>query len=214
MGDERDRDGRDSIADRDAKSWKPWYRGRFSIGIEVVEDSRERAVYRVWVTKWDEVFKVLQSGGAGFAILGALGIALLIKISAPAALAAAGVLAVGGTSNFMASRAREALRRAAKKNKKSGTPFEIALESSGASTYRDSRMTEIHLSNRVISSQSIQWITLVDLPPHSDFRWSMLLHLEDELVEPFPPFLGQEEEILPVAEAIANRCGVELRVER
>lgn len=197
------------------KSWKPWYRGRFTVGIEVVEDTPERAIYRAWVTKWEQVFNVLEKSGTGFTILGVLGVALMVKVSAPIALAAAGALALGGTSSFIAQRAREALRRAAKKNKKRGKPFELKLETSGEPTYRLEKITKIHFRDQEISSRSLKWIALIDLPPHSDFRWSLILQtVEGDSLEPFPPFLGREEEILPIARAIASRCEVNLKITR
>lgn len=198
----------------DTSTWKPWYRGRFTVAIETIEDTEKKLVLRAWITKWDEVFSVLQRGGSGLMIFGLVGVAMLIKIATPLALAAAIAAVIGGASNVVATRARGALRRAARKQKKRGQPLDLKWEHSGSEGYRQATCSTLHWAGRTIDAAKLLSVTLIDLPPHSDFRWAIMLHGDGGMFEPFPPYLGSEEEILPIAKKLAERCGVPLSIER
>lgn len=198
----------------DEISWKPWYRGRFTVAIEEIESTDNMLVLRAWTTKWDEVFEWMQKGGTSIALLGVLGITPLAFVAMPFAFAAAVAVFVGGTTAYGASAARDILRRTARKRTRRGKPLDVVCIGRRNESYRESSHATLQYHDREIELRQMVSMTLVDLPPAHNFRWGLIIQLEDEVIEPFPPYLGAEKEILPFAKEIAERCGVPLAVIR
>ena len=189
---------RDKPARRRAKE------GSVTVFVEVLEDSEERLLLRGWTTSSERWWKAMQYGGSAVALAGLF--AAYTAFSVPVVLGGLAAIVLGSTS------AGVGLSRRWRRRRGSRRPLlrrhvDVEWQRSKATPYRGAGpVWRLLFAGRDLEAVALRKISMMEMTTDDRSRWTVLLHHDAGVFEPFAPFVGDEEALRESLGRLAARC--------